>query len=969
MPVEPAPGSLRADSEMAVLTRDFPWAATPLGAREDWPLALRLAVANMLASPRSMALFWGPDLVLLYNDACKRMIGTRHPTALGRPGREALSELWEDARPHFEQVVGGGTAVSVHASRVHIRRGGDGLGEGWFNLSFEPVFDADGTVGGVLVPVEEVTDWVLERLEHEEADAHRDELAREVQTQLRAVEAQRDQDALFRRIANAAPAILWVTDTRGACLFTSQSWYEFTGAAPGTALGFGWLKSLHPADLEDTREELAEAFRTRSPFQIQHRLQFTDGTYRWVLDSGRPRLSGDGTFEGYAGSVIDIHDWKRAQGELQQTQERNTTLVSAMDEGFCVVEMLLDAEDRPLDYRHLEVNPAFTQQSGIEDATGTWARDLLPNLEPVWLERFAEVVLTGEPVRFQAESSALGRWFDAYAFPVDDPETRRLGVLFRDITQQVREEEALRKAAERVAYRARLADALRMAEDADAAKREASRLLGELLGAARVAIGDVDEAGTIATVKGDYTRPGLTSIEGEHRLDRLGFVMSRFRLSGAIAQSNVEELRVGEGHREAYRQLGIVAHVTVPLVRRGRLRAFCTVTDIEPREWDAEEISLVEETAERTWTAIERARAERALRASEERFRRLADSMPQLVWTAGVQGEVQYYNRRGDLYDGLARGVDDHWAWQPVLHHDDRPRTVAAWRTAVESGEPYECEHRVKMRDGTYRWHLSRAERVETDGIPQWYGTATDIHELKMADELKDRFLAIASHELRNPVGVIHGTAQQIRRARRLGTLTEERFEAYVDSLIRTTTHLANLTSDLTDVSRLQRGALPLRLAPTDLARLVREITSPEDWRSRIRLDVEVEQAFVLADEHRVRQVLTNLVDNALKYSPAESMVDVRLARRDDGVLIDVEDRGIGLSSEDIVALFTPFGRASNAGTVPGLGMGLFIAREVALRHGGDLQARSDGPGCGVTMSFWLPAAGAGTAPEPAEVL
>ncbi len=335
----------------------------------------------------------------------------------------------------------------------------------------------------------------------------------------------------------------------------------------------------------------------------------------------------------------------------------------------------------------------------------------------------------------------------------------------------------------------------------------------------------------------------------------------------------------------------------------------------------------------------------------------LADSMPQLVWVANADGRVEYYNRRGQTYSGLGNPNVPPIRWRPSLHPDDLEDTRAAWRAAVQTGAVYECEHRVRLVDGSYRWHLSRAERVETMEGVQWYGTSTDIHDLKTADELKDQFIAIASHELRNPVGAIHGLAQQLQRARSRGRLTTERLDAYVGSLLGSTTYLARLTRDLMDVSRLQRGAMPLQQEATDLDSLIAATVSSEDWPSGwVRYVSPGDLGTVYVDPARLRQVLSNLIDNALKYSPESEPVTVQARTEGDGVLIEVVDRGIGLPPDSLDRIFEPFGRAENTGSIPGLGMGLYVAREISERHGGYLRATSPGEGQGTTLHLWLPA-------------
>ena len=915
-------------------------------------------LGTALASPRAIAIYWGEDFICLYNDAYRSLMGEKHPSALGRPARNVFPEAREVIGPMFRRVMATGEAAAEDQRMLPLERGHASL-EGWFTYTAEPIFDADGNVVGILNPAAEVTQLMHERRSREQAEARGNDLAREVEAQRREAAAHRESDEQFRRIADAAPALLWVSAPSGGCTFLSQSWYDFTGEPPGTGLGYGWLNALHPDDRADVEHRFVSANARREPLQVTYRLRDAAGGYRWVIDSGRPRRGSRGEFMGFVGAVIDIDEREAAQTALQHSESRYAALFAAMDEGFCVVEVLFDDQERPVDYRFIEINPAFEEQTGLHDAEGRTARELVPGLEETWFEAYGRVALTGEHSRFERESVALDRWFDVYAFRIGGAESRRVGILFRDITKRRRDEAALEASAGRAVLRARLADVLRTPGPRRAVQTASALLLGDHLGADRTIWCEVDEARQTVIIDIEHMANGVrSSATGVYDLRMLGHEVSEALGSGAVLTSSdlLADGALPHGLQSAFLGLEARALVAVPIVRRDRLVAILCTHQFEPREWLPEEVALIEETAERTWTAIERSDAERALRASEERFRRLADSMPQAVWIADDTGTVQYYNSRSAGYDGLTARSDGTWEWEPIIHPDDLARTLAAWHRAVDTRSPYECEHRIRIIDGTYRWHLSRAERGETHGVAQWYGTTTDIHELMLANELKDRFLAIASHELRNPVAIIHGTAQQIRRARSLGTLSDERFDRYIDSLVEISTHLANLTNDLTDVSRLQRGALPLNVEPMDIASLLRDVAMRDEWAPRVQLAGTEEAVVIEADRHRVRQVISNLIDNALKYSPAEAPVSVELQRDGDGVAIEVTDYGIGLSADDQRAIFTPFGRAANVGHIPGLGMGLFVAREVAERHGGELRAHSAGRGQGTTMRFWLPA-------------
>lgn len=144
----------------------------------------------------------------------------------------------------------------------------------------------------------------------------------------------------------------------------------------------------------------------------------------------------------------------------------------------------------------------------------------------------------------------------------------------------------------------------------------------------------------------------------------------------------------------------------------------------------------IEDVTEQRLGEQTRQQVEEALHESEAAFGHLADAVPHLVWVSGPDGTVDYYNRRSERYDGIRRRESGAWEWAPALHPDDVERTAEAWRLAVETGEPYEVEHRVRMADGTCRWHISRAQpgRDAHGRLVRWYGTATDVHRMKEAE-------------------------------------------------------------------------------------------------------------------------------------------------------------------------------------------------------------------------------------------
>ena len=244
--------------------------------------------------------------------------------------------------------------------------------------------------------------------------------------------------------------------------------------------------------------------------------------------------------------------------------------------------------------------------------------------------------------------------------------------------------------------------------------------------------------------------------------------------------------------------------------------------------------------------------------------------------------------------------------------------------------------------------------------------------EAEEAVRARDRFLSIAAHELKTPVTALKGTAQLLLRRQARGQLDPTRLARTLAILNTSATRLAELTDDLLDVARIRTGHLPLAPRPTDLVALVREAMARASEQlgatQRLILESPGDPPAVAADAARVDQVLMNLLDNAMKYSPDGGAITVTVRAEAGGVVTRVRDEGIGVPAGAAETIFAPFGRAANAvaGSLPGMGLGLYICHNIIERHGGWIRAESDGEERGTTFSFWLPVATATGQPETA---
>lgn len=353
---------------------------------------------------------------------------------------------------------------------------------------------------------------------------------------------------------------------------------------------------------------------------------------------------------------------------------------------------------------------------------------------------------------------------------------------------------------------------------------------------------------------------------------------------------------------------------------------------------------------------------------SEEALQALADSMPQLVWSANASGTVDYYNARASEYAGIERLPDGTWTWQPVLHPDDLQPTIEAWHRAVSQHEPYSCEHRVLMRDGSFRWHVSRARMVQQPGSRRWYGTATDIHEQKLAEEqlriaieTRDQVISFVSHDLRSPLSVLRTSHYLLHKVVTSHPELEarQRAEGSLRRSDRQIGKMEKLLNELLDVARLQAGQ-PLDLAPSscDLVALVREVVDEQLAAApnhEIELEAPIPSLNGTWDAARIERVMSNLLSNAVKYSPGRGRIRVLIEPGEQTVTLRVTDRGVGIHERDRDRIFEWFARGENAAsTARGIGIGLAGARHIVEQHGGSLSVESE-LGVGSTFSVSLP--------------
>jgi len=350
---------------------------------------------------------------------------------------------------------------------------------------------------------------------------------------------------------------------------------------------------------------------------------------------------------------------------------------------------------------------------------------------------------------------------------------------------------------------------------------------------------------------------------------------------------------------------------------------------------------------------------ENVLRQNEKYLNELANAMSQLVWIARPDGRVKYFNDRIAEYAGSEKLPDDTWRWEGLIHPDDLSSTAHDWNIALANGSVFVKEHRIQMKGGIYRWHLSRVIPFKEHGyISKWIGTATDIDNIKQMALRKDDFLSVASHELRTPITSIKAYSQLL-----LNTYRSSNDEFLKNALMKLETQANKMTKLVTDflkLSKIESGKLQLNKETFCIDDLVNEIAADIQLVSVNHKIIvkESERINVTADRERIAQVVANFLNNAVKYSPGADQVNVEIENCKGHIVFSVTDKGVGINPKEHHKIFERFYRAKSNGNIPfsGFGIGLYISAEIIHRHQGEIGVNSE-EGKGSTFYFTLPLA------------
>lgn len=568
---------------MARRVRMHDWGATPLGPIERWSPTQRAIVDLVLASGHAAQLAWGRERIFLYNDAHAPMLGGRHPSALGMSFRHAWPDIWKDLEPLVERAFAGET---VRLDDLHLVMTGNGHAEDtWWSLSCSPVRDERGAVIAVLNVTVDAT------------AKHRD-------------------DARLRALIKAGGSTLYRMSADWRTMFQLDSDRLSNTTAPTE----NWLDQYIPEeDVPAVRDAVEKAIRSKSLFELEHRVRQADGSIGWVLSRAVPMLGADGQITEWFGAGSDVTTRKIAIETMRESEERLALAIrigelASWDWNVRTGEVKWNDRHFLLQgYGVGEVIPSF----------GAWLARVHPEDRQETVALIARARDRHETYAHEFRSvhgdgsihwcAARGHFF----YGADGAALRMIGVM-EDITERKGIETALRASEERHAFLLKLSDATRSLTDPMDVQCAAMKVVGEHLRVDRVQYVEVSAEDYI--IHDDYVAPGFAKMVGRYPISLFGAPIDAYRRGEAIVFSDIHsKTDVSEDERQNYLAIQCIAAVGVPLLKAGQLVSVLVVHQGHPREWTAIEIDLMRETATRTWDALERARAEAALRESEQR--------------------------------------------------------------------------------------------------------------------------------------------------------------------------------------------------------------------------------------------------------------------------------------------------------------------------------------------------------------
>ena len=892
-------GFLRSNGEMGKLIAAYDWSSNALGLCEDWPQSLQTTLSILLHSKFPMFLFWGSQHICFYNDAYRPSLGNngKHPGALGQRGEDCWPEIWPFISPIIDQVMAGGDASWFEDQLLPIYRNGK-MEDVFWTFSYSAVMDEGGLPGGVFVACFETTDKV------------------------NILQSVTESKKTLEFTINAAEIGTW--DHNPFTQKTSvnnriKDWFGIDEAQqPDDDL---LISAIDINDIEKVKMAMGNAldYSSGGDYNVEFNVINLKNKERRIFRAkGKAAFTEDKIAYRFNGILLDITQETITRQSLIERENNFRILIEQAPVAICVL--------KEPDYIVTIVNNHMLRIWGktLEEVINKPLFAGLPEarqqgLEPLLLNVYntGEGFLANERALYLPRKEKLELTYVNFvyeAFKNNQNKIEGIMVIASEVTEQVNARIKIEIAEERA----------RLAADA-------------------VGLGIYDF---------NYSTSKLVSSPQVYKLFGFNTEVSRDMMINAIHPDDKkiydEAYKIsGDDDKLFYEVRVIWQDRSIHWIRvqgkiyfdtdRNPIRLLGTILDITNKRKDEEEMVKINQ------------RLEIALQVGQ------LGSYELDLTTGHINGSDQFR-----LNLGLSK--NEPLTLKNVLNiivSSQRDKIKEALEKAIETNTVFSAEYQIRTSNNSLRWIKSSAKASygKNKEATVFIGVTLDITEHKQLQQQKDDFLGIASHELKTPVTTIKAYSQLLEEILlKKGDIQEATMVTKMGAQVN---RLSNLIGDLLDVTKINSGKLILNNTSFNFNTLVKEIVEDiENTAPKIIVEQLLnETGDVYADKERIVQVLTNLLTNAIKYSPNNNKIIVHTYLENKEVICNVQDFGVGISEDNQTKVFEQFYRVSGdmQHTFPGLGLGLYICAEIINRIGGRIWVTST-EGKGSTFGFALPA-------------
>lgn len=749
-------------------------------------------------------------------------------------------------------------------------------------------------------------------------------------------QSERAHDELPLDVTFELPIMVWKAGPDGKFNYFNKCWLEFTGRHLEQELSDGWMQLVHPDDRTICMQSFYNAFHARNSFRIEHRHKRHDGTFRWLRCTGKPLYSSEGKYLGYIGCGIDITEQKK----LEENVANNRNQVKKFSENVPMPMYCID-----MDGRIIFSNSSYQLLTGYSEKELSTKRvnDIHTDKLLMW-EMFSKMLagysVKNHQTRIRCRDgkekdvilTATNLWEDgkfiyaccyiqdkAHTASAHEDEVKRLNKMLGAVILAGKMISSTLETEKLVQFIANAAITLSGAEFGSFFYHMPGNAPGTTGFAAAGALYEKNMK--------------LKPIDPEEWNDAQPFFINDVTRSRTWKNRKLDGIPAG---------MEVKSYAIVPLYRKDNVSGCIYLAHTQPNMFTGYMAHALKSLSTLASIMFDNAGLYESAKEEKDKFRTLTELIPQMIWTATPAGDIDYCNPQWESYTGFSPGETKANGWLEAVHAADREQAGKAWIKAISTGNVFEGEYRMKRAsDSTYRWQLVRALPFNDKHgrISKWFGSCTDIDGQKKLDEQKDNFMSIASHELKTPLTTIKAYLQLLAQVSSDNTIMQ-----YLAKASDCTNKLNGLVSDLLDVSRIQGGRMQYKTAPLKLPGFLLECVDNLQGTittHKIEKDIDV-NAVLQGDRQRLEQVISNLLQNAVKYSPGKSTIKIAAKREENHVKISVIDQGIGIAEHHQPKLFQRFYRVEAAADrFPGLGIGLYISYEIVKFHQGTIGVKS----------------------------